>query len=56
VHLRARERIDLLALTVNPLAPESHRFDSAQLREQIARAIPGVPVFDVLAADYGGTA
>jgi hypothetical protein len=52
VHLRALERIGLLALTVNPLAPESHRFDSAELRARLEQAIPGVPVFDVLHADY----
>jgi hypothetical protein len=52
VHLRALERIRLLALTVNPLAPESHRFDSAELRAGLEQAIPDVPVFDVLHADY----
>ena len=34
------EEIELLALTVNPLAPQSHRFDSAELRARLAEAIP----------------
>lgn len=52
VHLRARRRAALDALTVNPLAPQSHRFDSAALRASLAEAIAGVPIFDVLHADY----
>jgi hypothetical protein len=52
--LNTLNRIELEALTVNPLAPQSHRFDSAQLRALIEAAIPGVPVFDVLHPDYVG--
>ncbi|HYB24763.1 MAG TPA: hypothetical protein VED41_13255, partial [Solirubrobacteraceae bacterium] len=47
VQLLALEGIGLEALTVNPLAPQSHRFDSAQLRARLAQAIPDVPIFDV---------
>jgi hypothetical protein len=50
--LNTFNRIELEALTVNPLAPQSHRFDSAQLRALIEAAIPDVPVFDVLHPDY----
>jgi hypothetical protein len=39
--------IDLRAITVNPVAPQSHRFDSQQLRALLEEAIPGVPVLDV---------
>lgn len=39
--------IDLRAITVNPVAPQSHRFDSPRLREAIEAAIAGVPVLDV---------
>ncbi|HEV3323687.1 MAG TPA: hypothetical protein VG147_16040 [Solirubrobacteraceae bacterium] len=39
--------IDLRAITVNPVAPQSHRFDSPQLRALLEEAIPGVPVLDV---------
>jgi hypothetical protein len=53
--LRTLERIKLEAITVNPVAPQSHRFDSAQLRGALAEAIPDVPIFDVLHADYAGT-
>jgi len=52
--LNTFNRIELEALTVNPLAPQSHRFDSAQLRALIEAAIPDVPVFDVLHPDYTG--
>jgi hypothetical protein len=50
------EPISLHAVTVNPVAPQSHSFDSAQLRERLAHALGDVPVFDVLAADYGAAA
>jgi hypothetical protein len=40
--------IDLHAITVNPVAPRSHRFDSQRLCELIAAAVPDVPVLDVL--------
>jgi hypothetical protein len=52
VVLRTLNRIALEAITVNPVAPQSHRFDSAQLRGLLAQAIPDVPIFDVLGADY----
>ena len=52
--LKTLNAIDLEALTVNPLAPQSHRFDSAQLRGLLAQAIPDVPIFDVMHADYAG--
>jgi hypothetical protein len=54
VHLRARERTALEALTVNPVAPQSHRFDSARLRALLAQAIPDVAIFDVRHLDYAG--
>jgi hypothetical protein len=54
VHLQTVEAIDLKALTVNPVAPQSHRFESAQLRERLEQALAGVPIFDVLDADYRG--
>jgi hypothetical protein len=52
VHLRTLNRIALEAITVNPVAPQSHRFDSAQLRALLEDAIPDVPIFDVLHPDY----
>jgi hypothetical protein len=44
--------IDLKAITVNPVAPQSHRFDSRELRELIEAAVADVPVLDVLDPDY----
>jgi hypothetical protein len=48
VELQTLRSIRLLALTVNPVAPQSHSFDSGRLRELIAAAVPDVPVLDVL--------
>jgi hypothetical protein len=42
----------LKAITVNPVAPQSHRFDSKQLRELIEAAVGEVPVLDVLDPSY----
>jgi hypothetical protein len=50
--IEVRETIELKVITVNPLAPESHRFDSLELRELIQAAVPDVPVVDVLDASY----
>jgi hypothetical protein len=52
--LQTLRRVELEALTVNPIAPESHGFDSAELRGLLAQAIPDVPIFDVLHPDYAG--
>jgi hypothetical protein len=46
------QMIRLQAITVNPVAPQSHRFESKQLRELIEAAIADVPVIDVLDPDY----
>jgi hypothetical protein len=54
VRLHVLDPIKLEAVTVNPLAPESHRFDTVELRAKLAEAIPGVPIFDVKAPDYVG--
>jgi hypothetical protein len=56
LEIRVLQGIALAALTVNPVAPQSHSFDSARMRELIAAAIDGVPVFDVLHPDYPGAA
>jgi hypothetical protein len=52
--IQSLKPIELIALTVNPVAPQSHRFDSAQLRALLAEAIEDVPIFDVLHPDYPG--
>ncbi len=54
IDLRAHERIDLRALTVNPLAPQSHRFDSLQLRAALGEALGELPIIDVCHSDYAG--
>ncbi|MGB2710919.1 MAG: hypothetical protein WBC33_05325, partial [Conexibacter sp.] len=52
VAIVARTPIALHAITVNPLAPRSHRLDAHVLRRLVAEAIPGVPVLDVLDPSY----
>lgn len=45
--------IRLCALTVNPVAPRSHGFDSSLLRAGLEAAVLGVPVLDVRDPAYG---
>lgn len=54
ITIEVRRTICLRAITVNPVAPQSHRFESARLRELLEAAIPDVPVLDVL--DRAGAA
>jgi hypothetical protein len=52
VSIEVRATIELKAITVNPVAPQSHRFDSQMLRELIESAVADVPVLDVLDDSY----
>jgi hypothetical protein len=52
IAIEVRRTIALKAITVNPVAPQSHRFDSRRLRELVAEAVPDVPVLDVLDESY----
>jgi hypothetical protein len=52
VSIEVLRTIELKAITVNPVAPQSHRFDSSQLRELIEAAVGEVPVLDVLDSSY----
>ena len=54
IELRVERPIDLLALTVNPVAPQSHEFDSARLRALLGEKIGGLPIFDVMHPSYRG--
>jgi hypothetical protein len=54
-HLQTRRQISLRAITVNPVAPQSHSFDSEELRGLLAEAVSDVPIFDVLHPEYGGS-
>jgi hypothetical protein len=55
IHLRTFDHIALEALTVNPVAPQSHRFDSARLRALLQETIEDVPIFDVLDPGYAAS-
>jgi hypothetical protein len=52
ISIEVLQTIELKAITVNPLAPQSHRFDSQTLRELIGSAVTDVPILDVLDASY----
>jgi hypothetical protein len=52
VDLRALATIRLLAITVNPVAPRAHSFDSQRLRALIESGVPDIPVVDVLDPSY----
>ena len=52
VAIEALVPIRLAAITVNPVAPLAHRFESLLFRERVRDAAPGVPVFDVKHASY----
>ena len=52
LRIETMQPIDLRALTVNPVAPQSHRFDSGLMRGALAEAIEGVGLIDVMAAEY----
>jgi hypothetical protein len=52
VSIEVLRTIELKAITVNPLAPQSHRFDSLMLRELLEAAVADVPVLDVLDPSY----
>jgi hypothetical protein len=53
LEIQTLRTIALKAITVNPVAPQSHWFDSGALRALLAEAIPAdVPIVDVLHPDY----
>ena len=52
ISIEVLQTIELKAITVNPVAPQSHRFDSQTLRELIGSAVADVPILDVLDASY----
>jgi hypothetical protein len=47
VAIAVRRTIELRAITVNPVAPQSHALDSRALRESIEAVVADVPVLDV---------
>lgn len=51
IALHVARPIALTAITVNPMAPRSHRFDTVRLQTLLRDAITGVPLFDVLHPD-----
>ena len=52
ISIEVLDTIALKAITVNPVAPQSHRFDSQQLRELIEDVAGDVPVLDVRDPSY----
>jgi hypothetical protein len=56
LEIRTLRPTTLEAITVNPVAPQSHRFDSAAMRSALAESIEDVAILDVLHPDYGAAA
>jgi hypothetical protein len=54
VSIQTLRPIVLHVLTVNPVAPQSHSFDSAHLRSLLVQAITDLPVLDVMHPEYIG--
>ena len=52
ISIEVLQTIDLKAITVNPVAPQSHRFESQRLRELIGEVVADVPVLDVRDPSY----
>jgi hypothetical protein len=52
IAIEVLQTIALKAITINPLAPQSHELDSRELRESIESAVSDVPVLDVLDESY----
>jgi hypothetical protein len=49
IDLRSLAATELKAITVNPVAPQSHRFDSAELRQMLRETLDDdLPILDVL--------
>jgi hypothetical protein len=55
IELSVLRPIELMALTVNPVAPQSHAFDSAQMRDRLGELVHDVPIFDVMHPSYTGS-
>ncbi len=49
LEIRVLAPLRLCVVTVNPVAPRAHSFDSAQLQQLARAAVPGVAVIDVRA-------
>jgi hypothetical protein len=52
VYVEVLRWVDLRAITVNPVAPLSHSFDSDGLRAAITKIASRVPIFDVKSHSY----
>ncbi len=52
VRIETLQPIDLRALTVNPVAPMAHSFDSGRMRALLGEEVAGVAILDVLDPEY----
>ena len=50
--LRVRKTVNLVGISVNPIAPLSHSFDSDNFVNEIQKEFKSIPVFDVLSSRY----
>jgi hypothetical protein len=52
--IQVERTIDLIALTVNPHNPEGVDFDPDDFLAEMRRALPDVPIFDIVREETGG--
>lgn len=52
MQLRVVDNINIIAVTVNPYSPDGYYFDSETFLENMRRAIPHIPVFDVMQGGF----
>lgn len=48
MELRVIDNINIIAITVNPYSPDGYYFDAKSFLENMRKAIPHIPVFDVM--------
>ncbi len=48
MQLKVVDAINIIAVTVNPYSPEGYYFESLTFLENMRRAVPDIPVFDVM--------
>ncbi|MDO4834491.1 MAG: hypothetical protein Q4A40_05585 [Bacillota bacterium] len=48
MNVRVLENIEVAAITVNPTAPAGYRFDHKELVDAMQKAVPDIPVIDVM--------
>ncbi len=48
LNLRTVDSINIISITINPVAPEGYYFEGEEFLKRMRQAIPNIPVFDVV--------